>query len=124
MDSDGRDGNGPSEPDEPPIRFRGDEADLYLEFNPQLVKTLSRCVFGARREDIEDAASFAWVQFFRYQPDRDQQWQGWLLGTAQREAWRLTAEHRKANLRIVSEVEPRRRRSGPRGPFRPGAPVA
>src|SRR4051794_34081673 len=114
MDSDGRDGNGPSEPDEPPIRFQGDEADLYLEFNSELVKTLSRCVFGARPEDIEDAAAFAWVQFFRYQPDRDQPWQGWLFRTAQHEAWKLNAarrEHRSITSRpktheIGDEKEP------------------
>ncbi len=42
--------------------------------------------------DIEDACSFAWVQFFRYQPSRDREWRGWLFRTAQREAWRLNAQ--------------------------------
>jgi DNA-directed RNA polymerase specialized sigma24 family protein len=35
-------------------------------------------------------------------PDRDQSWKGWLYRTAQREAWRLNAEHRRAGLRIIS----------------------
>ena len=31
------------------------------------------------------------MQFLRYQPERDRQWRGWLVRTAQCEAWRLTA---------------------------------
>jgi DNA-directed RNA polymerase specialized sigma24 family protein len=58
-------------------------------------------------EDIDDAASFAWIQFFRYQPDRDREWKGWLYRTALREAWRLNAEHGRANLRIVPDRESR-----------------
>ena len=42
-------------------------------------------------EVIEDACSFAWVEFFRYQPDRDRSWKGWLVTVARREAWRLNA---------------------------------
>ena len=79
--------------DEPPIRFRGDEADLYLAHNDQLVRDITRAV-TAHPADIEDACAFAWVQFFRYQPDRERNWQGWLFRTAQREAWRLNARHR------------------------------
>ena len=56
--------------DEPPIRFRGDEPELYLAFNPELVKLIEHDVRAAP-EDIEDACSFAWIQFFRYQPDRE-----------------------------------------------------
>jgi DNA-directed RNA polymerase specialized sigma24 family protein len=48
----------------------------------------------AHPDDIEDACAFAWIQFFRYQPDRDRNWKGWLYRTAQREAWRLNARHR------------------------------
>ena len=40
-------------------------------------------------EVVEDACSFAWVEFFRYQPDRDRNWKGWLVTVAKREAWRL-----------------------------------
>jgi hypothetical protein len=42
-------------------------------------------------EVIEDACSFAWVEFFRYQPDRDRAWKGWLVTVAKREAWRQNA---------------------------------
>jgi hypothetical protein len=59
--------------DEPPIRFRGDEADLYLEHNHELVKRLSKSFRGGAPQDIEDAAAFAWVQFVRYQPDRSRE---------------------------------------------------
>jgi len=31
------------------------------------------------------------VEFFRYQPDRDRNWKGWLVTVAKREAWRLNA---------------------------------
>jgi hypothetical protein len=38
--------------DEPPIRFRGDEADLFLAHNDQLVRDVSGAV-RAHRADIE-----------------------------------------------------------------------
>jgi hypothetical protein len=78
--------------DEPPIRFRGDEPELFLEFNHELIRKV-RSAVRADPADIEDACSFAWVQFFRYQPYRDREWRGWLFRTAQREAWRLNAQH-------------------------------
>ena len=96
------------EPDEPaqlPVRFRGDEPELYLKFNRQLVAKIDHAVV-AQREDVEDACAFAWVQFLRHQPDRDQNWQGWLFRTAQREAWRLTAI-RRSELRLRSEMPDR-----------------
>jgi hypothetical protein len=49
--------------DEPPIRFRGDEPELYLEFNHELVKNIAAAV-RATPQDIEDACQFAWIQFF------------------------------------------------------------
>jgi hypothetical protein len=54
-----------AEADEPAIRFRGDEPELYLDFNHLLVKRITANV-RARPEDIEDACAFAWIQFFRY----------------------------------------------------------
>ena len=82
--------------DEPPLRFRGDEADLFLAFNPELKTVIAKLVRGLGQADIEDACGFAWVQFFRYQPSREHQsWQGWLVKTAQREAWKLSARRRE-----------------------------
>jgi hypothetical protein len=49
--------------DEPPIRFIGDEWELYLRFNRQLQTKVASMVI-AQREDVEDACAFAWVQFF------------------------------------------------------------
>ena len=86
---------------EPPVRFQGDEADLYLAYNHVMVKNLYAHTWGVRHEDVEDAAAFAWVQFFRYQPDRDRQWEGWLYRTAQRELWKLNAT-RNSELSIVA----------------------
>ncbi len=78
--------------DEPPLRFRGDEPDLFLAFNDELTRRV-RSAVRADPADVEDACSFAWVQFFRHQPDREREWRGWLFRTAQREAWRLNAQH-------------------------------
>ena len=89
---------------EPPIRFRGDEPELYLAYNHVLNGLIRRDV-GAALEDIEDACQFAWIQFFRYQPDRDRNWRAWLYRTAQREAWRLTAV-RRSEVSIEPETGP------------------
>jgi hypothetical protein len=89
---------GSDEPsDEPPstvaeqvaARLLGDEAELYLEFNRQLVRTVQKCV-DASRDTVDDACAFAWVQFMRLRPDRDRNWRSWLITTAEREVWRLT----------------------------------
>ena len=86
-------GTGDSEAgDEPPLRLRGDELDLYAEFHFKLIGIVSSEV-RASREDVEDACAFAWVQFLRVQPDRDQAWNGWLVTVAKREAWKLNARH-------------------------------
>jgi DNA-directed RNA polymerase specialized sigma24 family protein len=89
--------------DEPPLRLRGDEAALFAEHGRELIEKLTRSV-RATPADVEDACSFAWVQFMRHQPSRDRAWQGWLFRTAQREAWRLTAQHR-SELGIVAVDE-------------------
>jgi hypothetical protein len=100
---------GETEPD-PRVRFRGDELDLYAEFHPELLRML-RANVRCAPEDIDDAASFAWVQFLRYQPSRDNAWKGWLYRTAQREAWRLNAEHCRASLRPIGSPSTRARRT-------------
>src|SRR3954447_24884187 len=66
---------------------RGDEAELFRSYNPQLVRMVT--AQGAGPDVAEDACSFAWTQFMTHQPDRDRNWQGWMFKTAQREAWRL-----------------------------------
>jgi RNA polymerase sigma factor (sigma-70 family) len=40
---------------------------------------------------VDDACAFAWTAFVRYQPERAQSWRGWMLTTAEREAWHLHA---------------------------------
>src|SRR5690349_9706757 len=85
------------------MSLRGDEADLYLEHNHALVKALTRSVRGGAPRDLEDAAAFAWIQFYRNQLE----WKGWLFRTAQREAWRLNALRRR-DARIVVDLEERR----------------
>ena len=75
-------------------RLLGDEADLYLAFNPRLVRIVQRSV-DAPHEVVDDACAFAWVQFMRVQPDRERNWRAWLITTAEREAWRLRREEAK-----------------------------
>jgi DNA-directed RNA polymerase specialized sigma24 family protein len=72
----------------PPVRFRGDELDLYAEFHFELVRKVQNRV-STSRENVDDACAFAWVQFFAHQPDRDGAWKGWLYRVATREAFTL-----------------------------------
>ena len=68
--------------------MRGDEAELFRDFNRQFVRTV-RSRTNAPREIVDDSCAFAWQQFMRHQPDRDRNWRAWMLTTAKREAWRL-----------------------------------
>ena len=78
--------------DEPPIRFVGDELDLYAEYHFELVQKIVRDVQYVSRENAEDACAHAWLKFLQRQPDRDgDRWKGWLYVTAKREAWKLNA---------------------------------
>jgi DNA-directed RNA polymerase specialized sigma24 family protein len=43
---------------------------------------------------VDDACNFAWMEFLRYQPDRDANWRSWLITVAQREAWKLDGKER------------------------------
>jgi DNA-directed RNA polymerase specialized sigma24 family protein/predicted RNase H-like HicB family nuclease len=43
---------------------------------------------------VDDACNFAWMEFLRYQPDRNGNWRSWLVTVAQREAWRLDGKER------------------------------
>jgi hypothetical protein len=71
------------------IRFRGDELDLYGDFNHLLVRELMRDVRFTQKI-AEDAAADAWISLFREQPDRaDGHWRVWLVRVAEREATRL-----------------------------------
>ena len=90
----------------PPVRFLGDELDLYGEFNHLLVQELMRDV-RFTREIAEDAAAEAWIYFFRTQPDRgDGRWRGWLIQRAEREAIRLAALEPGVESRIERRAEP------------------
>jgi RNA polymerase sigma factor (sigma-70 family) len=68
----------------------GDEADLFRDYNPRLVRIVQTRT-NAAREIIDDACAYAWQQFLQHQPDRDRNWRAWLVTTAEREAWRLCA---------------------------------
>src|SRR3954447_11234741 len=79
---------------------RGDEAELFRQFNDELMRDVSRHVSCSSAQTIEDACAFAWTQFLEVQPDRGRNWQGWLFTTAKREAWLLergTYDHEELN---------------------------
>jgi DNA-directed RNA polymerase specialized sigma24 family protein len=80
--------------------LRGDEADLFREFNHRFVRVVQWRT-NAPREIVDDACGFAWQQFMRYQPDRERNWRAWMVTTAEREAWRLwkiEADHLSLSL--------------------------
>lgn len=60
---------------------------------PRLIRVVNDTT-NASPEVVEDACMFAWKQFLRYQPDRERGWRRWLITTAQRELWHLTAVER------------------------------
>jgi RNA polymerase sigma factor (sigma-70 family) len=84
---------------------RGDEADLFRAYNLDLMRLVANGLHGSTPEVVEDACSFAWAQFMRHQPDRGQNWRGWLYRTAQREAWALSRESREAKPLRTAEEE-------------------
>jgi len=71
-------------------RLRGDEAQLYVEYRDHLCRLVGSRVHNVSPDLLEDACAFAWMQFMRYQPDRDGPWRAWLVSVAEREAWRLS----------------------------------
>ena len=84
---------------------RGDEAELFRAFNPELMRDIAHALYGTSPDVVEDACSFAWSQFLLHQPDRDRNWQGWLFRTAQREGWRIAREGREAQPLRTSDEE-------------------
>jgi DNA-directed RNA polymerase specialized sigma24 family protein len=68
---------------------RGDEADLFNAFNGELVGRVAAAVAHTSEQTVEDACAFAWAQFLTKQPERGENWRGWLFRTAQREAWKI-----------------------------------
>lgn len=83
------------------ISVHGDEEQLFRAHHARLVPTVQRLA-GVRRECAEDAASFAWIQLLRFQPDRGDPLFAWLLKVAIRQARRLDHyEHRAGSLDAI-----------------------
>src|SRR4051812_44491223 len=68
---------------------RGDEAELFRQYNAALMRTVAGAVFTTTPDTVEDACAFAWTEFLRVQPSRENNWRGWIFRVAQREAWRI-----------------------------------
>jgi hypothetical protein len=81
-----------------------------MEFHVELFRSIRQTVYSSL--ETTDACAFAWLQFLREQPDRDQNWQGWLFRVAQREAWRLNAlewkerDHVDLDGKLVAQPDP------------------
>lgn len=74
---------------------RGDEAELFREFNDALMLTVAQNVRTDSAQTVEDAVAYAWEQFMVLQPERDNNWRGWLFRAAQRHAWLLERQRRE-----------------------------
>lgn len=104
-----------------PLPQRGDEGALYQSFSDQLVRTVRGAV-KTSLANVEDACAFAWMQFLRYQPDRDRNWRSWLTRTAIREATKLhVAERDKVYYGFIEPDNPDRRVAEPADPREPQA---
>ena len=90
LSSDSSLAEGDDPPQERSPRLRGDEAELYAEYSGHLCRLVGSRVHNISSDLIDDACSFAWMQFIRHQPDRDRPWRAWLVAVAEREAWRLS----------------------------------
>lgn len=77
-----------------PAPRRGDEAALYRRHHPHLLRSVRRAV-SASDALVEDACSFAWVQFLRHQPERRPEMFAWLRTVAIREAYHLSRNERR-----------------------------
>jgi DNA-directed RNA polymerase specialized sigma24 family protein len=80
---------------------RGDEAELFRQFNADLMRSINGAVFVSTPSTIEDACAFAWAEFLKYQPSREINWKGWLFRTAQREAWRIERSWRDPDNHLM-----------------------
>jgi hypothetical protein len=84
--------------DRPKLPLRGDEAQLFEQFDAELRRRVQRDV-NTSRANVEDACAFAWLQFLHHQPDRDRAWRAWLVQVARREAYRLSRIEWRAPIR-------------------------
>src|SRR5262249_50384182 len=91
----------------PRPQLLGDEAELFRDYNDHLMRQIDRHVTTSSPHTVEDACSFAWAQFLRYQPNRSDNWRGWLFQTAIREAWLIERRARgQAALRSFDWENP------------------
>jgi DNA-binding transcriptional MerR regulator len=72
----------------------GDEAQLFRDYNDDLMRSIARSVRYARPHTVEDACAFAWTKFLQKQPSRDDNWRGWLFRVAQYEAFAIERKAR------------------------------
>lgn len=67
--------------------LRGDEAELFRDLQPRLLRSVRAAVRPP--ELAEDGCAFAWAQLLATQPERGERLFGWLRRVAIHEAWRL-----------------------------------
>lgn len=78
-----------------PQRLRGDEDELFARHHPGLLRAV-RSAVRAPDALVEDACASAWTILLRRQPERSETLFGWLRSVAIHEAYRLSAEQRRA----------------------------
>ena len=66
---------------------------MFRQYDRPLRRMVQRLV-NTSPDIVDDACNYAWMEFMRYQPDRDGKWRSWLITVAQREAWRLDGKER------------------------------
>src|SRR4051812_37358573 len=89
----------------PPVR--GDETELFRDFNDRLMRAVTRSARCTTPHTVEDACAFAWTEFVRRQPDRAN-CHGWLVVVAKREAWRIERERFDSERQVplpIDEIE-------------------
>jgi DNA-directed RNA polymerase specialized sigma24 family protein len=77
-------------------QLRGDEEQLFRRLHPELLRRTARRVV-APYAVVEEACSFAWLQFVLCQPERDHA-AAWLTVVARHEAWRLAAQETASTI--------------------------
>lgn len=81
-----------------PVALRGDEHQLFVELQPELMGML-RARLVTREQTLEDACGFAWMQFVIHQPLRGYA-RAWLYVVARHEALRLIDHEDRMTLTV------------------------
>ena len=77
-----------------PVALRGDESELFARYHVRLERAVARRT-AIRACLVEEACSFAWMQFCLHQPERERAYP-WLVVVARNEAIRMARSGERA----------------------------